>query len=60
MASDFPVAWQFLSMRTIGFFVTDPTPRFRLFISGDVFMSSSEMSRVFQLEQELVTVLAIL
>jgi hypothetical protein len=27
MASDFSVAWQCLSKRTIGFFVTDQTPR---------------------------------
>jgi hypothetical protein len=27
MASDFSVAWQRLSKRTIGFFVTDQTPR---------------------------------
>jgi hypothetical protein len=26
MASDFSVAWQCLSKRTIGFFVTDQTP----------------------------------
>jgi hypothetical protein len=27
MASDFSAAWQCLSKRTIGFFVTDQTPR---------------------------------
>jgi hypothetical protein len=27
MASDFSVAWQCLSKRTIGFFITDQTPR---------------------------------
>jgi hypothetical protein len=32
MASDLSVAWQFLSKRTIGFFVKDQTPRPLIFI----------------------------
>jgi hypothetical protein len=27
MASDFSVAWQCLTKRTVGFFITDQTPR---------------------------------